>query len=512
MADNVNVTAGTGTVIATDQVGTDHYQKIKLTDGLADSSTMIGAGGGVEATALRVTIANDSTGLVSVDDNAGSLTVDGTFWQATQPVSAASLPLPTGAATSALQLPDGHNVTVDNAAGAAAVNIQDGGNAITVDGTVDTELTTADLDIGVGTDTRAVVGLVGSASGGGQIIPGSSTDGLLVNLGTNNDVTVTSISAGNNNIGDVDVASIAAGDNNIGNVDIITVPAPLNVVGTGTEAAAMRVTLASDSTGLVSVDDNAGSLTVDNAALAVVGGGVEATALRVTIASDSTGVVSVDDNGANISVDWGGTVPPIGAGTEAAALRVTLATDSTGLVSVDDNGGALTVDGTVTASNAAGDVAHDSADGGNPVKVGGKAYNHDGSAPGTAVVEADRANFITDVYGRQFVETSHPNLWSVAVNYTVAQTNAEIKAAPGAGLSLFITDVVVSNGATAGNIKFVEATGAAVDKIEVMYFAINGGAVLPFVTPIKLTANTNFGITSVTCTTHSVTVNGFIAP
>jgi len=73
---------------------------------------------------------------LSVDDNGASLTVDGVFFQATQPVSAAALPLPAGAATSALQLPDGHNVTVDNAGGAAAVNIQDGGNAITVDGSV----------------------------------------------------------------------------------------------------------------------------------------------------------------------------------------------------------------------------------------------------------------------------------------------------------------------------------------------------------------------------------------
>lgn len=77
------------------------------------------------------------------------------------------------------------------------VTVQDGGGSITVDnaGTfavqADTELTTADLDTGGGTDTRAVVGLVGSASGGGQLIPGSSTDGLLVNLGANNDVTVT---------------------------------------------------------------------------------------------------------------------------------------------------------------------------------------------------------------------------------------------------------------------------------------------------------------------------------
>lgn len=41
-----------------------------------------------------------------------------------------------GLATSANQLPDGHNVTIDNASGGSAVNIQDGGNSITVDGTV----------------------------------------------------------------------------------------------------------------------------------------------------------------------------------------------------------------------------------------------------------------------------------------------------------------------------------------------------------------------------------------
>lgn len=53
------------------------------------------------------------------------------------PVSAASLPLPAGAATAALQTQPGvdiGDVTVNNAAGAAAVNIQDGGNSITVDG------------------------------------------------------------------------------------------------------------------------------------------------------------------------------------------------------------------------------------------------------------------------------------------------------------------------------------------------------------------------------------------
>ena len=89
---------------------------------------------------------------VPVTDNAGSLTVDapvgtpvfvrlsdGAAPIATLPISAAALPLPAGAATSALQTQPGvdiGDVTINNAAGAAAVNIQDGGNSITVDGTV----------------------------------------------------------------------------------------------------------------------------------------------------------------------------------------------------------------------------------------------------------------------------------------------------------------------------------------------------------------------------------------
>lgn len=76
---------------------------------------------------------------VGINDSGNSITVDGTFWQATQPVSAASLPLPSGASTSALQTQPGvdiGDVTVNNASGASAVNVQDGGNSLTVDGAV----------------------------------------------------------------------------------------------------------------------------------------------------------------------------------------------------------------------------------------------------------------------------------------------------------------------------------------------------------------------------------------
>lgn len=41
MADNVPITAGSGTTIATDDVGAVHYQLIKLTFGAPDTATMV---------------------------------------------------------------------------------------------------------------------------------------------------------------------------------------------------------------------------------------------------------------------------------------------------------------------------------------------------------------------------------------------------------------------------------------------------------------------------------------
>jgi hypothetical protein len=68
-----------------------------------------------------------------------------------------------------------------------------------------------------------------------DLMRGDTTNGLLVNLGSNNDVTLgAAVPAGTNNIGDVDIASIAAGDNNIGNVDVASLPplaAGSNVIG-----------------------------------------------------------------------------------------------------------------------------------------------------------------------------------------------------------------------------------------------------------------------------------------
>jgi hypothetical protein len=82
MADNTTLNSGSGgDVIATDDISGVKYQRVKLALGADGAASDAPIGGGVESGSLRVTIASDSTGVLSVDDNGGSLTVDngGTF-------------------------------------------------------------------------------------------------------------------------------------------------------------------------------------------------------------------------------------------------------------------------------------------------------------------------------------------------------------------------------------------------------------------------------------------------
>ena len=83
-----------------------------------------------DTTSIDGKITACNTGAVVISSGTVAATQSGT-WNVTNVSGTVSLP--TGAATSAKQLADGHNVTIDNAGGGSAVNIQDGGNAITVD-------------------------------------------------------------------------------------------------------------------------------------------------------------------------------------------------------------------------------------------------------------------------------------------------------------------------------------------------------------------------------------------
>lgn len=153
----------------------------------------------------------------------------------------------------------------------------------------------------------------------------------------------------------IDVVSSATVtvDCNSSNVTVDGVPAPLNVVGGGTEAAAMRVTIASDSTGLVSVDDNASSLTVDTtgtSGLEVVQ--VTAADLNMTEASAAdikTAVEKIDDWDESDRAKVNPIAGQAGIAADAGAMsalttRVTVATDDTHFGTV---GAASDIDGVI---------------------------------------------------------------------------------------------------------------------------------------------------------------------
>ena len=104
-------------------------------------------------------------------------------------------------------------------------------------------------------------------------------------------------------------------------------------IGAGVEATALRVTLATDSTGVVSVDDNGGSITVD---------GTVAVSGTVTVGSHAVtnaGTFAVQVNGdaltrlTDIETNTD-SLAVVGNGTAATAQRVTLANDSTGIVAL----------------------------------------------------------------------------------------------------------------------------------------------------------------------------------
>lgn len=502
-----------------------------------DNATLSVVGGGVEATALRVTIASDSTGVLSVDDNGGSLTVDGTVtanagtgFPSVQTEDAASAGGETGvmilgvrndAAASKTSLDGDFSAIATDAAGrvgiadlGGAISVDDNGSSLTIDNT-----------------TLAVVGGGAEATALRVTIASDSTGVLSVDDNGSSltvDGTVTSnAGTGFPSVQTEDAAS-AGGETGI------------MLLGVRNDAAASKTSLDGDFSaiatdaagrvgiadlgGSISIDDNAGSLTIDNATLSVVGGGVEAAALRVTIASDSTGVLSVDDNGGSLTVDNGGTfavqdsqviadnagftdgtskVFTAGyifddvAGTaltenDAAAARIDSkraqmfvledATTRGQKLSVSAAGaahinlaqvGANTVNtgagasgtgtqrvvtstdstiGTVTsvtqnadvrqstASNfnaqVVGSIAHDGVDSGNPVKVGMRALAH-GTNP-TAVAAADRTDWLANRAGIPWVMGGHPNVVTVRANYTAAQTDTAIVTVA-AGLKIVVT-------------------------------------------------------------------------
>ena len=356
-------------------------------------------GGGVEATALRVTVANDSTGLISVDDNAGSLTVDGT-------------------------------VTANAGTGTFTTS-----------------------------DTATLVDDAGFSAGSSRVM----TIGAILD------------DVGPDTIDEEDIGAVRMSANR--NLYVRIRDNAGNERGLNIDASGRALV---DASGVaVPVTDNAGSLTVDNAQLSVVGSGTEAAAMRVTIATDSTGVLSVDDNGGLLTVD--------------------------GTVSVNLNAGTNT-------NEVVGDAAHDAAAAGNPVAIGGISQDMDDTAPPNQVsAEGEATRLACDRDGALFVRPFGPRIWSYHENSSSALTDAEVHAAPAAGLSLYVGTIIVSTGAaTAMNI-FLEEGASTV--LGPWYLeAVSGrGLALQFNPPKKITAATALTITTSAAIAHSIDITGHTA-
>lgn len=180
---------------------------------------------------------------------------------------------------------------------------------------------------------------------------------------------------------------------------------------------------------------------------------------------------------------------------------------SFGQVLADGLGGAVTVTGgalSVTSAgggSSAGDVAHDSADSGNPVKVGFKATTALSGL--TLVANTDRTNAFAGIDGVQ-ITRPHCNLEDIVTGNATdtAGTSTSCIAAQGSGIKTYLTSVILCN--TSATAITVDIKDGSTVKVSLPLPAGSGCIFNPPV-PIPGTANTawNFdgsaAATTVTC-------------
>lgn len=220
-------------------------------------------------------------------------------------------------------MPD--NTTLASASGGDTIRTEDRTTYKTPVSLIDVGGSSAEALIGDGSNTLPVGGLAAenAAVAGNPVLVGGRYDSSARTLGD----------------GDVGAPALNAS----GHVIVAGTVAVSGTVTVGAHAVTNAGTFAVqvDGTALTRLTD----IETNTDFGAVTGGGTETGALRVTIANNSTGVVSVDDNGGSLTVDDGGT--PLSVSDGGGTITVD---DGGSSLSIDDNGGSITVDGTVAVS------------------------------------------------------------------------------------------------------------------------------------------------------------------
>lgn len=452
MADNINVTQGTGTTIATDDIGGVQYQRVKLSQGADGSATDVSS-----AAPLQVTLANTGA-------NATAVKVDGSA--VTQPVSGTV----TASAQPGVDIGD---VTINNAAGASAVNIQDGGNSITVDGTVAaTQSGTWTLGANSGVDIGDVT--INNASGASAV---NIQDG-------GNSITV-----------DGTVAATQSGTWNVTNISG-TVSLP-----TGAATSANQTTMI---TGIQLLDD---AIVTDNGAFV---DGTTKLNMSGFVFDETAGTALTENDAAAARVDSKRAQIAV---LEDPTTRGRYATvTASNALRVDNSAVTQPVSGTITANagtgtfavsmatnTPVGNVAHDAVDSGAPIKTGGRAR----TSEITAVANDDRVDSVHDITGKQIIlpYANPENFVSGAITTSMTgTTSTSLVAAPGVGLRNYITTIIVSNAhATVGTDIAIQDGSGGTTLMTIPAAAVYGGAVINLPVPLRQpTTNTALFCANVT--------------
>jgi hypothetical protein len=172
--------------------------------------------------------------------------------------------------------------------GAAADGAALAGNPVLVAGSDGTNAQNISVDASGNVQVDIVADAAGLATAANQL-----ADGHNVTVDNAAGASAVNIQDGGNSItvdGTV-TANLSATDNAV--LDTIEVNTSYgDNTGGGVELGSLRVTLANDSTGLLSVDDNGGSLTVDNADITTIAGAVAAGQMQVDIVADGAGLAT----------------------------------------------------------------------------------------------------------------------------------------------------------------------------------------------------------------------------
>jgi len=433
MADNTQLSAavGSGDTLATDDISGVKYPRSKIVIG-AD-----GTNDGDVSSANPLPVTGTLTAVTSITN---TVTVDGSG--VTQPVS--------GTVTANLSATD--NAVLDSIDTAVNGTLTVGSHAVTnagtfavqVDGSALTALQTID-------DPVTTI---------------SSTDVMRVAIFDASDTQITSFGGGTQYAVDAALGSTPTGTLAVGiRDDALSSLTPVegDAVGLRVDANGALWTKPS---GVVSVDDNSGSLTIDNADITTIAGAV---------------------SGSEMQVDVVGSLP---SGSATIGSINTVFTCNT-----------------LTGSG----VAHGSADSGNPHKMGAKAVTS--ITDQTLVDDDDR----TDLYaGEDGVLITRPHchladvVSEVDTNTDGASTAfASGLAAPGAGIRIYLTKATISN--SSSSFRTVDIRdGAAGAVLWTLPVPAEGGVTHTFEPPIPLTANTAVAYdASAATTTLTIAVAGF---